>query len=223
MIVLSLVWFYSKDFFQSLTEFLILELRIHEFYITKLWKCMHATFCPVAFLPFNSIDVREWTCCCKPLPLLLRKSGVKTSFDISSLSLDSQKNFLGSTSKVKMYNFIFIKFCCIIYFLYGDNAHYTVIWKWVKSIFYLISLQPCWYNWVIKMNPPFFKGKTLTTETYKCSFPNAQRKGTSRARVVYIFKFYILTCSKPCLFERNFPIFLHSSDDWMGQCFVPRV
>lgn len=170
---------------------------------------MHTIFCSVVFLPSQYMDVRWWVCYWKPPPLLLSENiwSENIIWCFLFISWFSEK-FLGfKTSKVKPYHFVFIKFCYIMYFLYGDNAQATVIWKWFKSIFYFISLQPCWHNWVTRMSPPFFKRKTLTTEKYKCSFPNSQRKGTSRAEIVCIFKSYILTCSKPCLFERNFPIF----------------
>lgn len=134
------------------------------------------------------------------------------------IPLDFQKNFLGLSSKIKMYNFIIINFCCIalISFLCGENALSAVILKWVKSIIHFIAFQPYCYTWVIGMNPPFFEWKTQTTEKCKRFSPNSQRKRISRERVVCILKSYVLICNKPCLIERCFPSFLHSSKDRMG-------
>lgn len=141
------------------------------------------------------------------------------------ISLDFQKNFLVLSSKSKMYNFIIINFCCSTLHPFYMEIIPFQLWflKWVKSIMHLIAFQPYCYTWVIGMNPPFFKWKTQTTEKCKCFSPNSQRKRISRARIVCVFKSYVLICNKPCLIERHFPSFLHSSKDWMGQCMVPGV
>lgn len=84
-----------------------------------------------------------------------------------------QENFLGSSSKIKMHTLISYYFCCILYFLYGDNALYIIISKWAKSVFHLLSFQPA--DTASKQNESsIFQMKKTPTEKCKYLSPNPQ-------------------------------------------------
>lgn len=108
------------------------------------------------------------------------------------ISFGSQKNFLDSPSKIKRHEFVFIIFAVLnLILLCGENALYTVILKWVKSIIRLtISFQLYWCNCVIRMNPPCFKWKTQTPREHKCLFPSSQREPVEWG--LYLLYFNIL-------------------------------